>query len=140
SLSGGGLLAIWHAGDMDRHEVARWVAGYEQAWRSVGVSALADLFTDDAVYRQGPYQEPVVGLAAIGRMWDQERSGPDEVFTMSSDIVAVEDQTAVVRVEVTYGRPTNAEFRDLWLIRFAPNSRCEAFEEWPFAPSQRVAS
>ncbi|HKE67259.1 MAG TPA: nuclear transport factor 2 family protein [Micromonosporaceae bacterium] len=125
---------------MDRHEVARWVAGYEQAWRSVGVSALADLFTADAVYRQGPYQDPVIGLPAIGAMWEQERSGPDEVFTMSSEIVAVEDQTAVVRVEVAYGRPTTDEWRDLWLIRFATDGRCEEFEEWPFAPPRRVAS
>jgi hypothetical protein len=59
---------------------------------------------------------------------------------MSSEIVAVEDQTAVVRVEVAYGRPPNDEWRDLWLIRFATDGRCEEFEEWPFGAPRSMAS
>ena len=118
---------------MDRRDVADWVAAYERAWRLPGVDALAGLFTFDAVYRQGPYDEPVVGLPAIGRMWERERSGPDEVFTMSANIVAVEQDTAVVRVDVAYGNP-ESEYRDLWIVRFAADRRCREFEEWPFAP------
>jgi ketosteroid isomerase-like protein len=131
---------VWQASEMDRQGVTDWVDAYETAWRSTGVAALVDLFTPDAMYRQGPYEPPVIGLAAIGQMWDRERSGPDEEFTMAADIVAVEAETAVVRVEVAYGRPTNAEFRDLWIIRFADDGRCRSFEEWPFAPDHRVAS
>ena len=48
--------------------------------------------------------------------------------------LAVDGDTAVVRVEVSYGPPINQEYRDLWIIRFAEDGRCEAFEEWPFAP------
>jgi len=125
---------------MDRHSAANWVTAYESAWRSPGVAALTDLFTPDSVYRQGPYETPVTGLAAIGDMWDRERTGPDEEFTMAADIVAVEADTAVVRVEVAYGRPTNDEFRDLWIIRFSDDGRCQSFEEWPFAPDHRVGS
>jgi ketosteroid isomerase-like protein len=123
---------------MDRQAVASWVGAYETAWRSAGVAALNELFTPDAVYRQGPYREPVVGLEAIAAMWERERSGPDEVFTMTADTVAVEADTAVVWVEVAYGRPTNAEFRDLWVMRFDDDGRCESFEEWPFAPDGQV--
>src|SRR5258706_407529 len=122
---------------MDRHGVAQWVAGYERAWRTVGVEALAGLFTPDAVYLQGPYRKPVTGLAAIGRMWEREREGPDEPFTVTSEIVAVDGDTAVVRVEVRYHRPAEEEFRDLWVIRFAGDGRCRAFEEWPHSPAGR---
>jgi hypothetical protein len=123
-----------------RDQVSRWVAAYEHAWREAGTGTLGQIFTEDATYRQGPYEEPVVGLPAIGRMWEAEREGPGEVFRMTSSIVAVEDATAVVRVEVRYGDPVTQEWRDLWVIRFADDLRCASFEEWPFAPRRKAAS
>ena len=83
---------------MNREQVRDWVAAYERAWRAPGTSALAEIFTADASYRQGPYDEPVTGLAAIGGMWEAEREGPDEVFRMTSEVVAADGDTAVVRV------------------------------------------
>jgi SnoaL-like domain len=119
---------------VDRDHVTRWVAAYEAAWRAAGTEALAGIFAPDARYWPGPYEEPVRGLAAIARMWEAERDGPGEVFEMISEIVAAEDVTAVVRAEVRYGDPVTEEWRDLWIIRFAPDGRCASFEEWPFAP------
>lgn len=124
---------------MDREGAARWVAAYEAAWRAPGTEALAGIFTPDATYLQGPYDQPVTGLAAIARMWEAEREGPDEAFRMASDIVAVDGATAVVRVEVRYGDPVTQEWRDLWLVRFAADGRCASFEEWPFAPAEPQA-
>jgi ketosteroid isomerase-like protein len=125
---------------MRKEQVAEWVAGYQRAWRAPGTGALAGLFTTDAVYRQGPYDEPVAGLPAIGRMWEAERDGPGEVFRMTSGIVAVDGDTAVVRVEVGYGDPVRQDYRDLWVIRFAGDGRCVSFEEWPFWPGQPGAA
>ena len=121
---------------MTREQVAGWVAAYEQAWRAPGTGALAAIFTPDAIYRQGPYDEPVTGLPAIGGMWEAERDGPGEVFRMTSDVIAVDGDTAVVRVEVGYGDPVRQEYRDLWVLRFAGDGRCAWFEEWPFWPEQ----
>ena len=64
----------------ERAEVSRWLAGYEAAWRTPGTEGLARLFTPDATYLQSPYEQPVTGLDAIGRMWEAEREGPGEVF------------------------------------------------------------
>ena len=121
-------------GQVGRDQVAAWLAAYEQAWRSPGTAALAGLFTEDATYQQGPYQEVLAGLPAIAGMWEAERDGPAEVFRMISQIVAVDADTAVVRAEVWYGDPVTQEFRDLWVIRFAADGRSAAFEEWPFWP------
>jgi ketosteroid isomerase-like protein len=124
---------------MDREHLAGWIAAYERAWRTSGTQALATIFTAEATYRQGPYREPVVGLPAIARMWEDERDGPDEVFRMTSEVVAIEGDTAVVRVEVHYGDPVDQEYRDLWIVRFAEDGRCSSFEEWPFWPRQSTA-
>ncbi|HEX4833932.1 MAG TPA: nuclear transport factor 2 family protein [Trebonia sp.] len=124
----------------DRTEAGRWLAGYEAAWRAAGTEALAGLFTADATYSQSPYEQPVAGLAAIGRMWERERDGPDEAFTLATTIVAVDGDTAVVRAEVTYADPPGQEYRDLWVIRFAADGRCAWFEEWPFWPQRPYAA
>ena len=119
---------------MTRDDVARWVARYEKAWRSPKVEGLRELFAEDASYIRSPWAEPIVGLPAIGAFWEGARSGADEAFEMESSIVALDGSTAVVRVAVEYG--TGDRWRDLWVIRFDGNGRCEVFEEWPFAPGQ----
>ena len=124
----------------DRAIVRRWLAAYEAAWRAPDTQGLAALFTEDASYRQSPYQEPVVGLGAIRRMWDKERDGPDEVFTIATDVVAVDGPTAVVRAEVRYGDPLRQEYRDLWIMHVVDDGRCSRFEEWPFWPGQPRAA
>src|ERR1700754_4104493 len=123
---------------LSRAHVSDWIEDYEQVWRTPGTDALASIFTEDASYSQGPYQEPVLGLADIGRMWEEAREGAAEPFTMTSSIGAVEGDTAVVRVEVHYAEPSPHEYRDLWVMRFAPDGRCREYEEWPFAPEQRI--
>jgi ketosteroid isomerase-like protein len=118
----------------DRTAVHRWVAGDEQAWRTSGTDGLSALFTTDATYLHSPYDDPVVGIHAIRKMWDDEREGPDEVFTLSTEVIAVEGDTAVVRAEVQYVEPIRQEYRDLWVILFDAEGRCARFEEWPYWP------
>lgn len=120
----------------DHAAVSRWLAGYETAWRAHGTESLDALFTGDATYLQSPYDQPVTGLDAIKHMWEQEREGPDEVFTLATGILAVDGPTAVVRAEVCYGDPPREEYRDLWIIRLGGDGRCSWFEEWPFWPGR----
>jgi SnoaL-like protein len=125
---------------VSRQDVVRWIEGYERAWRSPGTDALAELFEPKATYAPSPYDEPVAGLDAIAAFWDEERTGPDERFEMSSEVVALDGNVAVVRVEVHYLEPLEREYRDLWVIRFGADGRCAAFEEWPFWPGQPLAA
>lgn len=59
-----------------------------------------------------------------------------EAFVMIHEVVAVEGSTAVVRVAVDYHGADTSHWRDLWVIKFGDDGRCEVFEEWPFAPDQ----
>jgi hypothetical protein len=101
-----------------------------------GTEGLAGLFTGDATYLQSPYEQAITGLDAIRRMWEEEREGPDEIFTLATDILAVDGPVAVVRAEVRYGDPPRQEYRDLWVIRLADDGRCTWFEEWPYWPGR----
>ena len=120
----------------DRSIVARWVEAYEKAWRAAGTDALVDLFTPGATYLHSPYSEAVVGVEAIREMWEGDREGPDEVFTIDTEIVAVEGATGVVRAQVRYGEPFPQEYRDLWVLRLEQDGRCSWFEEWPYWPGR----
>ncbi len=119
---------------MNHAQLTEWMAAYERAWRAPGTDTLAELFTDDASYSTAPYESPHHGLDAIREMWEAERLGPDEEFEMTSEVVAVEGDTGVVRVEVQYREPKNKEYRDLWVIRLDDAGLCSHFEEWPFWP------
>jgi hypothetical protein len=119
---------------VDRAGLADWVAAYERAWRAAGTEGLARLFTPEATYQTHPYERPFSGLAAISALWEDQREGPDEVFTMTSEVVAVEGATGVVRVEVRYGDPPGQQYRDLWIVRLDDDGRCSHFEEWPTWP------
>lgn len=123
-----------------RTQVSDWIDRYERAWRSPGTAAVRELFTAEASYQLAPYDEPICGVDEIAAMWEREREGPDEDFTMRSEIVAVDGETAVIRVEVRYGGPPEREYRDLWVMRLRDDGRCSAFEEWPFWPERsRIA-
>jgi len=121
-------------GEVDHSDVERWLESYERAWRAPGTEALAELFSPAATYSPSPWARAVEGLADIARFWEDERTGPDEQFAMTHEVVAVDGSTAVVRVSVDYA--TDSRWRDLWVIRFDADGRCSAFEEWPFAPGQ----
>ncbi len=124
----------------DRTGVSRWVAAYEMAWRTEGRAGLTDLFTADATYLQSPYAEPILGLDRIRQMWEAERDGPDEIFSLATEIIAVEKTVAVVRAEVSYGDPVRQEYRDLWVLRLGEDGRCSWFEEWPYWPGRPHAA
>lgn len=121
---------------MTREALAGWVDAYERAWRTAGTEALEDLFTPDATYRMSPFEAHHRGLGAIAELWDAEREGPGEVFTIQTEVVVVEGDTGVVRAEVAYGQPTRRLYRDLWIVRLDEHGRCFHFEEWPFWPEQ----
>ena len=73
-------------------------------------------------------------------MWESEREGPDEVFAMTSEIVALDGDTAVVRVEVKYAIRSTGSTATSGSSGSARTAGAVAFEEWPFFPGQPLSS
>jgi uncharacterized protein (TIGR02246 family) len=120
---------------VERRELEAWIDAYERAWRTPGTEAVADLFTPDASYSTAPFEEPHRGLDAIRALWEREREGPGEAFTLTREVVAADGDIGVARVEVRYAGPPARVYRDLWIVRLDDSRRCSSFEEWPFWPS-----
>jgi hypothetical protein len=118
---------------MDRQHVMEWVGAYERAWRANDPGAVPQLFTQDVRYARSPYDEPLVGHAAVAEFWTTDAGAE---FTLTAEPVAVEDATAVVRALVRYAPPDPQEYTDLWLLRFAADGRVADFEEWAYWPGR----
>jgi ketosteroid isomerase-like protein len=107
-----------------------WLERYRRAWIDRDAEAAAVLFTEDAIYREQPFQPPFVGREAIRQYW----------FTVTRTQGAVDLQygTPVVdgrRVAVEWwatllndGKPLTlaGEF----LLLFADDGRCRELREY----------
>ena len=118
---------------LDRDAVVRWISAYEAVWRDPRSHDLGDIFTDDATYRASPSAAPLRGLTAIRRWWQAETDG-SESWRIESEVIAVDGDTAVARLDVRYTAPDERRYLDLWILHFAPDGRCQAFEEWYWTP------
>ena len=118
---------------LDREAVAGWIALYEAVWRQRRPRDLERLFTDDATYRASPSAPPIRGIDAIRRWWAAETDPADE-WALSSQVLAVDGDVAVARLEVRYAAPDPRRYIDLWIMSFAPDGRCRSFEEWYWTP------
>ena len=47
-----------------------WLERYRKAWIERDADLAGSLFTEDAIYREQPFQKPFVGRDAIRQYWD----------------------------------------------------------------------
>jgi hypothetical protein len=119
---------------MERATLEKWISHYEKVWRTPGTDRLGELFADEVSYLASPWEQPMQGLADLATFWELQRDGADEEFEMTSEVVAVDGDVGVARIEVRYG---NGDcWRDIWIVHFDAEGRCVHFEEWPIAPRE----
>jgi hypothetical protein len=123
----------------DRDSVRRWLEAYVEAWKSYDREAIGELFSEDARCRYHPWDEPIVGRAAIVESWfgvGEGAPGKDAEGTYegSYEVAAIDGDLAVVTGESTYrdqpGGPVNIVYENCWLVRFDDEGRCREYTEW----------
>jgi uncharacterized protein (TIGR02246 family) len=129
----------WHAAayggfSPDRAMVQKWLDAYVAAWKSYDEAAIADLWTEDAVWIH-PFRVRASGRAAITAEWMAEKhlfegnayDARYEPIAIDRDIVVTHGRT--VFFDLATGAP-KGEFDNVWVLRFGPDGRCAEFHEW----------
>ena len=126
---------------MDSASAQEWLDRYLAAWQSYEREQIGELFSEDAVYRFHPYDEPVVGRRAVVEAWLGEgghEGAPDrdEPGTYEAEYhpVAVDGDTVVATGRSAYreqpGGEVNEVYFNCFVMRFDADGRCVEFTEW----------
>ena len=115
-----------------------WLERYRKAWIERDADLAGSLFTEDAIYREQPFQKPFVGRDAIRQYWYTVTRGQSAIeLTYGAPVVAGR------RVAVEWwanllkdGNPITlaGEF----LLTFDDNGQCRELREYWIATEGRV--
>ena len=117
-----------------RTAVQRWLNAYVVAWKSYDQSAIADLWSVDAVWHY-PFQTRAFGRNEIVDEWMSERDAfVGEMFDAHYEPVSIDGQTVVAHGRTVFFDSTTGEveaaYDNVWILRFDADGRCSEFHEW----------
>lgn len=117
----------------DRASVAAWLEAYSHAWQTYDPAEIGALFSEDAAYYNGPYEEPVRGREAIVAAWLENRDAPG-TYASHYEPLVVEGDRAVANGRSRYfeadGSTLKTEFDNIFVLRFDAAGRCAEYREW----------
>lgn len=108
--------------------LASWLEAYGRAWETG--QGFAALFTDDAVYSESPFAEPMVGTEAIAAYAGLMEQHQGEV-SFTFEIVSVDPPVALFNAAYTNtanDEPTRLD--GVFLLSFDEEGRCSSLREW----------
>ncbi len=127
---------------MDVESAQAWLDRYVAAWMSYDRDEIASLFSEDVTYRYHPYDDGVVGRAAVVASWlgdeadDSGASTRDAPGTYEAEYapVAIDGETVVAtgtsRYRETPDGPVVRSYRNCFVLRFDGGGRCRDFTEF----------
>jgi hypothetical protein len=116
---------------VDRQQFQTWLDRYVEAWKSYDERQIGDLFSEDAVYRYHPQDEPVMGREAIVSSWLDDKDEPG-TFDAHYEPLAIDGDVHVARGTSRYfdaqGKLRD-EYCNIYICSF-DDGRCTDFTEY----------
>ena len=109
-----------------------WLEAYGRAWENRDPEAAAELFSENATYRETPFDEPARGREAIFEYWARATAGQDGV-RFGHEVLMVDGDMGVARWRASFERVragTAVELDGIFVVRMDADGRCEEFREW----------
>jgi hypothetical protein len=117
---------------MDYASFKIWFETLGHAWENRDPQAAAELFTEDVIYHENPFEEPLHGLQAVFRYWSEETQFQAQI-SFHSEILGVTQDTGFAHWRVSFMRiPTNhlVTLDGICAIRLNEEHKCYALREW----------
>jgi len=124
--------------DTATHAYADWLERYRGAWVARDADMAGPLFTEDAVYREQPFQAAFSGRTAIQDYWRKVTASQTSVELRYGRAIVDGQRLAVewwANLETTDGALTLAgEF----MLRFADSGQCRELREYWILTQGRI--
>jgi SnoaL-like domain len=118
---------------VDTQAFQSWLDRYIDAWRLLDPVAIGDLFSADVRYAYDPFEEAVVGRAAIVASWLTDPDVPGS-WEADYEVLAIDGEAHVAHGRTRYltddRSAIDREFANVFVCRFDDEGRCREFTEW----------
>ncbi len=109
-----------------------WLDAYGAAWRDGDAQATIELFSDDAVYYENPFEDPMAGLDAI-RQYSEGAGESQRDVRFQYEAMAVADSKGLAQWQATFVRipsGNHVELDGFLMAEFDDAGKCSVFREW----------
>jgi len=109
-----------------------WLSRYERAWEMRSAPAAAALFTEDAVYREAPFEKPMEGRGAISEYWSTVTADQRDI-DFRYEVIAVNGATGVAHWSAVFKLESTGERVALdggFVLTFNAAGQCTLLREW----------
>jgi hypothetical protein len=109
-----------------------WMEGLKTAWTTKNPRQAAELCTENVVYHESPFGEPLIGRDAVEKEWSGVPDTQDAI-DFRYEIVAVTGDTGIARWRVSFVRlpsRTVAELDGVFIVTLDTRGLCREFRQW----------
>ncbi len=110
-----------------------WLDAYGAAWQDGDAQATFDLFADNAVYYENPFEDPMAGQDAIRRYWSEGAGDSQRDVHFLHEPIAVSESKGLAQCQATFVRNpsgTHVELDGFLMAEFDDAGMCSVFREW----------
>jgi ketosteroid isomerase-like protein len=110
-----------------------WLGGYREAWEKRDAERAAQLFTENATYREMPFDAPKNGRLGIREYWSTVTADQRDI-EFRSQAIAVNGNTGVAHWSAKFklaSTGATVELDGVFVLEFDPKTGlCSALREW----------
>ena len=113
-------------------DLSLWLDAYGQAWERRDADGAASLFTEEATYQWGPFEEPLRGRDAIRERWTSVVAAQADV-SFAHESLAVNEARGFARWWASFAVPAarqRVRLEGIFEVALDDDGSCYAFREW----------
>lgn len=117
---------------LSRAALTDWLARYRTAWETRDPDAASKLFTENATYREKPFDAPKAGRSGVREYWAQVTADQRDV-QFTSDAIAVHGNTGVAHWHAKFKLASvgaTIELDGVFVLEFDASGLCSSLREW----------
>ena len=108
-----------------------WLEGYKRVWEEKDPEGAASLFTGDATYAWGPYEEPLRGRDAIRARWAEVTAAQSDVTFASEPLGSTDSGGGIAHWNCAFNvEAPRIELDGIFIVTLTEDGLCSDFREW----------